>query len=140
VSPPKVTLSPSGLPVGSLEGKVYRSVGKVGPSTKEGRPEVSTFRLWVRPDGTGGLWNLNSIDFREPGYEVTFVRLGPGRVALSYVGPICASPRAVTLDFTVDGRSVTVDNATSEGCILGPDWVTDLVGAKLEVQPLPPGL
>ena len=71
---------------------------------------------------------------------VTFVRLGPGRVALSGADELCASPRAVTLDFTVRGRSVTVDHATSQGCILSPDWTKDLVGTRLEIQSLPPGL
>jgi hypothetical protein len=140
VSPPKVVLSPSGLPVGSLEGKVQRSVGRVGPNLIERRLEVSTFRLWVRPDGTGSLRNLGDFSAQQNGYEVTLVRLGPGRVALSYEGPICANPRAATLDFTVHGRSVTVDDVTTKGCILSVVWARDLVGAKLEVQPLPPGL
>jgi hypothetical protein len=140
VSPPKVTLSPSGLPVGSLEGKVQRSIGKVGPNRVERRPQVSSFRLWVRPDGTGSLRTPAPDGSQTSSYEVTLVRLGPGRVALNYDGPICASPRAVTLDFTVHGRSVTVDDTTSEGCILSVVWAADLVGTKLEVQPLPPGL
>jgi hypothetical protein len=140
VSPPKVTLSPSGLPVGALEGKVQRSVGHVNPNGTEGPPQVATFRLWVRPDGTGSLRNLNDFGAQEPGYEVTFVRLGPGRVALSYDGPICGSPRTVTLDFTIQGRSVTVDDAASDGCILSVVWAADLVGTKLEIQPLLKGL
>jgi hypothetical protein len=140
VSPAKITLSPSGLPVGSLEGKVQRSIGKVGPNRIERRPQISTFRLWVRPDGTGSLRGAAPDGSQTSSYEVTPVRLGPGRVALSYDGPICTSPRAVTLDFTVHGRSVTLDDATSTGCILSVAWAKDLVGAELEIQPLPPGL
>ena len=34
----------------------------------------------------------------------------------------------------------TVDAATTKGCILSLDWTTDLVGTKLEIQPLPRGL
>jgi hypothetical protein len=140
VSPPKIELSPSGLPVGQLEGKVQRSIGRVGPNLIERRLDVSTFRLWVRPDGTGSLRNLGDFSAQDNGYEVTLVRLGPGRVAMSYDGPICASPRAATLDFTLHGRSVTVDDVTTKGCILSVVWAADLVGTKLEIQPLPPGL
>jgi len=135
VSPPKVILSPSGLPVGQLQGMVPRSFKRVGVE-----PDSQIFRLWVRPDGTGSLRVFSDISSGVNAYEVTFVRLGPGRVALSTDDELCASPRAMTLDFTVHGRSVTVDDAASKGCILGPDWTKDLVGAKLEVQPLPPGL
>ena len=135
VSPPKVTLSPSGLPVGSLEAKVQRSIGKVGPNLIERRLAVATFRLWVRPDGTGSLRNQEG-----GGFEVTFVRLGPGRVALSYDGAICDNPRAMTLDFTIHGRSVTFDDVTTKGCILSVVWARDLVGTTLDVAPLPPGL
>lgn len=135
VSPPKVVLSPSGLPVGQLEGMVPRSFQRVGVE-----PISQTFRLWVRADGTGSLRVPADISTGVNAFEVRFVRLGPGRVALSSDDELCASPRAVTLDFTVHGRSVTVDDATSKGCILGPDWTKDLVGTKLEIEPLPPGL
>ena len=132
VPPTRVTLSPSGLPVGLLEGKVTRSAGDV---------DVSTFRLWVHADGTGAL-SLGggiggSFDRTGGGYPVDIVRLGPGRVALSYDGPICGSDRALTFRFIVQGHTVTVLDAQSPGCLVSEGITTDLPGTQLHVSPLP---
>jgi hypothetical protein len=130
--PTGVTLSPSGLPVGLLEGKVTRSAGDV---------DVSTFRLWVHADGTGAL-SLGggiggSFDRTGGGYPVRIVRLGPGRAALSYAGTICGSDRALTFGFAVRGRTVTVLDAQSPGCLVSEGVTTDLPGTRLHVSPLP---
>lgn len=129
--PSGVTLSPSGLPVGLLQGKVTRSAGRV---------DVSTFRLWVRADGTGALslgYGAGGIGRTGPGYPVDIVRVGPGRAALSYAGTICASDRALTFGFAVHGRTVTVLDAQSPGCLVSEGITTDLPGTRLHVSPLP---
>jgi hypothetical protein len=128
----RVTLAPSGLPVGLLEGKVTRSAGDV---------DVSTFRLWVHDDGTGAL-SLGggiggSFDRTGGGYPVDIVRLGPGRAALSYAGTICGSDRALTFRFIVQGHTVTVLDAQSPGCLVSEGITTDLPGTELHVSPLP---
>jgi hypothetical protein len=132
VPPTRVTLSPSGLPVGLLEGKVTRSAGHV---------DISTFRLRVRANGTGAL-SLGggiggSFDRTGGGYPVGIVQIGPGRVALSYAGTICGSDRALTFSFTVRGRTVTVLDAESPGCLVSEGITTDLPGTRLHVSPLP---
>jgi hypothetical protein len=131
-TPTGVTLSPSGLPVGLLEGKVTRSAGHV---------DVSTFRLRVYADETGAL-SLGSgiggsFDRTPGGYPVRIVRLGPGRVTLSYAGAICGSDRALTFRFNVHGRTVTVLDAQSPGCLVSEGIAADLPGTRLHVSPLP---
>lgn len=128
----RVTLAPSGLPVGLLEGKVTRSAGHV---------DVSTFRLRVYADGTGAL-SLGggiggSFDRTPGGYPVRIVRLGPGHVTLSYVGTICGSDRALTFRFSVHGRTVTLLDAQSPGCLVSEGITSDLPGTRLHVSPLP---
>jgi hypothetical protein len=130
---PLPELSPSGLPVGLLEGQVDRSRGDT---------TVSTFRLRVRPDGTGTLGGGGGTCClgrgAGAGYEVELSRLGPGRVAVSYDGPICSSPRAVSLTFRLSGRSVTIDSVEARGCLLGEQLASDLPGTVLRVLPLTP--
>jgi hypothetical protein len=115
-----------------LEGKVTRSAGHV---------DVSTFRLQVRANGTGAL-SLGggiggSFDRTGGGYPVRIVRLGAGRVALSYAGTICGSDRALTFSFILLGRTVTVLDAESPGCLVSEGITTDLPGTQLHVSPLP---
>jgi hypothetical protein len=126
-----VTRSPSGLPVGLLEGEVTRSAGRV---------DVSTFRLWVRADGTGVLslgGGVGGVGRVGSGYPVGIVRVGSGRAALSYAGTICGSDRALTFRFSVHGRTVTVLDAQSPGCLVSEGITADLPGTRLHVSPLP---
>ncbi len=129
-APAPVTISPSGLPVGLLEGRVARTGG--------GGRAVSTFRLRVRPDGTGSFAAPAGESIEGGGsYPVEWVRLGPGRVAMSYLGPVCSDPRALTLTFSIRGRSLVVLDATSSGCLASPGLADDLAGATLHIRPLP---
>jgi hypothetical protein len=128
--PPKVALSPSGLPIGQMEGKVARSTG---------RAEVSTVRLRVFPDGTGRLapGALTGDQVFTGGFEVTFEQLGPGRVAVRYDGLACESHYAFTMSFSVRGSTLTVLGARPMGCIMSAGLVADLPGTKFRVSPLP---
>ena len=123
----EVVASPSGLPVGLLEGKVTRT---------SGGSDVSTVRLLVRADGTGtvsfggGYQGASSKD-------VEYVRLGPGRVALKYDGVVCANSRALTLGFTIREHDVTITDTHLRGCFTSKEMTADLVGATLHINPLP---
>ena len=129
-APAPVTISPSGLPVGLLEGRVARTGG--------GDRAVSTFRLRVRPDGTGSFTSPSGEAVEGGGsYTVEWVRIGPGRVAMAYGGPVCSDPRALTLSFTVRGRTVVILGATSSGCLASDGLADDLVGTTLRIRPLP---
>lgn len=123
------SLSPSGLPVGVLEGKVTRTSGVV---------DVSTVRLLVRPDGTGSV-SLGGGYLGSSGKDVEYVQLGPGRIDVAYGGVVCANPRALTLSFTVRGDTVVIDTTKLRGCFASAELVADLAGTALHVSPLPPG-
>ena len=126
---PRFELAPSGLPVGLLEGKVARSDGNI---------DVSTFRLQVLADGTGGLsmggaahGNAGGGGGGRIGYPVNIARVSEGRAVLRYEGPVCSDPRALTLTFTLRGRSVVVVAAVASGCLVNADLVADLPGTVL---------
>jgi len=129
-APPKIALSPSGLPIGLLEGRVRRTSGPY---------EVANVRLRVLPDGTGNLapGGLTSDKFSSEGFEVTFERLGPGEVAIRYDGLACVSHYAFTMRFSVRGRILTVLSAQSRGCLMSAGEVADLPGTTFRVSPLP---
>jgi hypothetical protein len=130
---PKITLSPSGLPIGRLEGKVTRSTGNGA---------VSTVGLRVYPGGKGTLNPGTTKDVTGGmggGFEVAFERLGPGRVAVRYDGFACPSHYAFTMTFRVRGRTLTVLDAQSKGCIISAALAHDLVGTTFHMFPLPAG-
>lgn len=132
ISPLPLELSSSGLPVGLIEGKVTRSAGNI---------DVTNVRLRVRPDGTGTIAPGSGVSGQGEGsgdYDVEYVRLGPGRVAVRYDGPICASAQALTFTFTVHGRALTIDDAQSPGCLVSEGLTADLAGTTMRISPLPP--
>ena len=134
IAPPKITLSPSGLPVGWLVGKVTRSSGVVA---------VSTVGLRVYPGGQGTLnpgTTQDTTGGMGGGFEVAFERLGPGRVAVRYDGFACPSHYAFTMTFRVRGRTLTVLEAQSKGCIISAALAHDLAGTTFRVLPLPDSL
>jgi hypothetical protein len=125
--PGTVVASPSGLPVGRLEGKVPRTSGE---------SDVSTVRLLVRADGTGAV-SFGATHLGGSSKDVEYVRLGPGRVALKYDGVVCASPRALTLGFTIREHDVIITDTHLRGCFTSKEMAADLVGATLHINPLP---
>ena len=130
VAPPGVTLSPSGLPVGVLEGRVDR--------TEE--DAVSRLRIVVRADGTG-TWNSGTTgDSAGPSvadYAVTFVGDGPGRVVIRSTAVTCFTTDQLTLTFSVRGTAVHVEQVLSSDCLLSPGLSNDLAGTTLRIKPLP---
>jgi hypothetical protein len=128
-TPGPVITSPSGLPVGLLEGKVART---------SGASDVSTVRLLVRADGSG-VATFGSGYLGGSSKDVEYVALGPGRVALKYDGVVCADPRALTLGFRVEGHDLTITDTHLRGCFTSKEMTADLVGATMHINPLPPG-
>ncbi len=57
---------------------------------------------------------------------------------MRYEGPICASARALTFTFTVRGRTLTIDDAQSPGCLVSEALTADLAGTTMQISPLPP--
>ena len=111
-----------------------RAAGKVARTS--GVVDVSNVRILVRADGTGAVGFGGGHD-GGGGKDVDYVRLGPGAVAVRYAGPICASPRALTLGVPVSGRTLTIESTKLDGCFTSPDLAADLVGATLQINPLP---
>ena len=106
-----------------------------------GPVEVSHVRLRVYPGGSGML-NPGGTAYLGGGrigggFEVAFERLGPGRVAVRYDGFACPSHYAFTMTFRVRGRTVTVLDAQSKGCIISAALAHDLAGTTFRVLPLP---
>lgn len=128
---PEVTMSSSGLPVGLLEATVARSGSQV----------VSTVRMVVRPDGTGtlDLGTPEGPDASTAEYAVEFVEDGPGRVVLMNRDAACVSSDLLTLEFTVPGRTVVIEDAypNNSECVVSRGLASDLVGATMRILPLP---
>jgi hypothetical protein len=126
---PGVTLSPSGLPVGILQGAVER--------TQPGA--TSTVRLTVHPEG-GGLWNAGTVGDSEGDatidYPVEFVADGPGRMVMLFDG-FCNTSQALRLRFTVRGRTVVIKDASTNGCLASHGLTSDLPGTTLRLLPQP---
>lgn len=131
VSPPKIALSPSGLPVGLLVGKVDRTEANV----------TSTVRMVVRADGTG-IWNAGTVG-GDAGpsvadYDVEFVREGPGRALMRLpADPGCFTREDLTLEFTLRGRTVLIEDTFADGCLVSRGLADDLPGTTLRIRPLP---
>jgi hypothetical protein len=124
---PGVTLSPSGLPVGVLQGAVDRTQ----PGAR------STVRLIVRAEG-GGLWNAGTVGDSEgdatTDYPVEFVADGPGRAVMLFDG-FCNTSQALRLQFTVRGRTVVIKDASTNGCLASHGLASDLPGTTLRLLP-----
>jgi hypothetical protein len=127
---PGVTLSPSGLPVGILRGRVER--------TQPGA--TSTITVVVRADGTG-TWNAGTVGDSEGtsvrDYPVQFVPDGPGRAIMRQDAAGCGVTDVLTLTFTVRGRTVVIEDSGVIGCLVSQGLARDLAGSTLRVRPLP---
>ena len=127
---PGVTLSPSGLPVGILEGTVER--------TQPGA--TSTVRMVVRADGTG-IWNAGTVGDLEgtsvADYAVRFRRDGPGRATMTQGPAGCGVTDLLPLTFTVRGRTVVIEDSGVIGCLVSQGLARDLKGTTLRLLPQP---
>jgi hypothetical protein len=127
---PGVTLSPSGLPVGILQGRVER--------TQPGA--TSTVRMVVRADGTG-TWNAGTVGDIEgtsvADYPVSFERDGPGRAIMRQNTAACETSNDLALTFTVRGRTVVIEDSGVIGCLVSPGLARDLKGTTLRLLPQP---
>lgn len=126
---PGVTLSPSGLPVGILQGRVER--------TQPGA--TSTIRLVVHPEG-GGLWNGGTVgDDAGPSvqdYSVELVADGPGRAAIRS-DVTCNTRETLWLQFSLRGRTVHIKDASTNGCLVNRALAADMEGMTLRLLPQP---
>ncbi|MDQ1602400.1 MAG: hypothetical protein QOE01_245 [Actinomycetota bacterium] len=131
---PGVRLSPSGLPVGLLVGKVDRTEAAAR----------STVRILVRSDGTG-TWSNGTVGDSQGSsgtdYDVRFERAGPGRTTLvNESDAACFIQEFLTLTFTVRGHAVVIEDArpSVEACdLILPNLVADMPGTTLRILPLP---
>jgi hypothetical protein len=127
---PELTFTSSGLPVGQLVGKVDRTEPQA----------TSTVRINVHPDGTG-LWNAGTVGDSEGDsihdYDVEFVSDGPGQAVMRYVG-MCIDDDALTLQFSVNGRTLVIKDASTTDCLVSRGLASDLAGTTLRILP-PPG-
>ena len=127
----EITVSPSGLPVGELHGKVML--------TNEVGVWLSLVVIAVRPDGTGS-YGRSDLGDAAP-YDVTIRPDPQGRAVLGYAGPLCADPQALTLEFTVQAHEVTVIEAIPGpgGCVVTAVDAAAFRGVTFDVRPLPAG-
>jgi hypothetical protein len=127
---PELTFSSSGLPVGQLVGKIDRTEPKA----------TSTVWITVLPDGTG-IWNAGTVGDSEGDsvndYDVEFVSDGPGQAVMRYDG-MCNDMDALTLEFSVHGRTLVIKDASTTDCLVSRGLASDLAGTTLRILP-PPG-
>ena len=125
---PELTFTSSGLPVGLLVGKVDRTEPQA----------TSTVRMTVRPDGTG-VFNAGTVGDSEGNstadLPVEFVGEGPGSVVLRQDENNCIDTEILTLHFTVRGRTVVIEDASTTGCPISRGLASDLAGTTLRILP-----
>jgi hypothetical protein len=129
-APPKIALSPSGLPVGLLKG-TYEQDGLRGG-----------ILLLVRADGSGQLSSGTGGWAPSTGFGAAFGveirRDGPGRVSIGYDNPVLEHREMVTMSFVLRGRTVTIVSLATPGNGLLTQASADAItGTVLEVRPAP---
>ena len=127
---PRVTVSPSGLPVGLLKG-TYEQDGLTG-----------TILLLVRADGSGKLssggggWRPCTAFGAAFGVEIR--RAGPGQVSIAYDNPVLEDREVVTMSFVVRGRTVTIVSLGTPGNgLLAKASADAITGTVLHVTQTP---
>jgi hypothetical protein len=121
-APPKVALSPSGLPVGLLQGR----------RDQDGHQQLR-IQLLVRADGTGQFSSYPGVAF-----DVTYRPDGPGRAAIVYSNPVLADPEVVSLSFTVQSQTVTIAKVNAAGTgILSKAGARAIAGSTLRILRAP---
>jgi hypothetical protein len=128
---PPAKLLPSGLPIGTLTGRLDHDF-----RAPDGKLLPLFFRLVVRPDGTG------TYDIDAPGeggsayavWPVRYVGDVPGRVTLKRHSLVCSKDdNELSLEFTVGPESVTITRAVAGGCHSVNLVGVDLRGVVLRV-------
>ncbi|MDQ1600544.1 MAG: hypothetical protein QOD68_2018 [Actinomycetota bacterium] len=129
-SPPRVAVSPSGLPVGLLKG-TYEQDGLAG-----------AILLLVRADGSGQL--SSGVKGWQPctefggAFGVEIRRAGPGRVSIAYDNPVLEDREVVTMSFIVRDRSVTIVSLGTPGNgLLAKASADAITGTVLHVTQAP---
>jgi hypothetical protein len=122
---------PSGLPVGTLTGKLHTTL-----RLPDGTVRYRAFRLVVRPDGTGTYDPLESeTDQGYMHWPVRYVGGVPGRVTLKRHSAICGNDdNELSLEFTRSGNSVTITRSVTGGCTSVTMAGVNLRGVVLRVQ------
>jgi hypothetical protein len=126
-APPKVVLSPSGLPIGLLEG-LHDGTGHLR----------LLVRILVRADGSG---QFSSYGGSSSGvaFDVTLRPDGPGRATVAYDNPALADPEVVTLSFTLRDRTVTIGKVDTPGNgIISKATARSIAGSTLRILRPPP--
>jgi hypothetical protein len=122
-APPRVTLSPAGLPVGLLG----------APPNGTGHARLLV-RILVRADGSGQFSSRSGAAF-----DVTLRPDGPGRATLVYDNPALADPEVVTFSFTVQDRTVTIWKVDTPGNgIISQASARSIAGSTLRILRAPP--
>jgi len=129
-SPPKVALSPSGLPVGLLKG-TYEQDGLAGD-----------ILLLVRADGSGqlstGTGGWRPCTAFGAAFGVVIRRAAPGRVSIAYDNPVLEDREVVTMSFVVRGRSVTIVSLGTPGNgLLARPSADAITGTVLQISQTP---
>jgi hypothetical protein len=127
ILPLPVEPSPSGLPVGLLEGFFDHPVSQL---------DLAHLRFWVRRDGTGEYHGGGDSGVDGARFQVAYVGAGPGRAVMLYDTPNCADPAVLTLDFTVRGQTVRLGQVSATGCVLSKELAADMTGGTLRIRPL----
>jgi hypothetical protein len=126
---PELTFSPSGLPVGQLLATVDRTEAQA----------TSIVRILVRSDGTG-IFNPgtvgDSVGNATADMPVEIIGEGPGRAVLRSED-WCSSTVVLTLDFTVRGRILVIEDASTDNCYVSQGLVSDMTGTTMRILPLP---
>ena len=117
----------SGLPVGTLEGRVqYDALA--------GRAGFGTLRLIVRANAT--KWYRQRSGELQDLWPVRYIGAGAGRVVLKGRGWSCSKDQnELTLDFIAGRDSITITHAVAGVCSAFPDAaIADLRGVILRVR------
>jgi hypothetical protein len=96
-------------------------------------------RILVRSDGTG-IFNPGTVGDSEGNatadMPVEITRDGQGRAVLRSDN-WCFSTVVLTLDFTVRGRILVIEDASTDNCYVSRGLASDLPGTTMRILPLP---
>lgn len=136
IDPLPAEISPSGLPVGLLDGEVERADQGPFDGNSTG---VVPFAMLVNRDGTGRLrYGAPCPKGCNVWTDVTVTRAAPSHAAIHYDSPTCPGKDIVAaLDFELRGDNVLIRGVETTGCLITKALAADLPGTELEILPLP---